>query len=131
MLAYAWASDLEKAPSDTPRPFWGAADYAGVTTGEEGIKKGSLGACAHRQQRCNERWQWQLAVSSKGIWKTAMHWPAGEMHPSKSDQTNSAEIAVKIHGTEAGIIKHHINQQVTICFIAMNRLSLVHWVDRW
>ncbi len=70
--------------------FGAAAAYAGVTTGEEGNKKGLLGACGHRQQCCNERWQWQLAVSGKGIGKTGMLLPVGEMHPSQSDQTNPA-----------------------------------------
>ena len=59
--------------------FSSAASYAGVKIGEEGIEKRLLGACAHRQQRCNKCWQRQFAVSAKGFGETGMSRPVGKI----------------------------------------------------
>ena len=54
------------------------AANTGLKIGEEGIQKGLPGACAHRKQRSNERWQRQFAASGKRFGKTWMPCPLGK-----------------------------------------------------
>jgi len=76
----------------------GVATNAGVKIGEEGIKKRLLGARTHRQQRCNKRWQGQLAVTGKGFGETWMPCPLGK----------------RVRGNQIGEVQQKLLDKITV-----------------
>jgi hypothetical protein len=74
------------------------AANTGMKIGEKGIEKGLLGARTHRQQRCDERWQRQLALSGKGFGETWMPCPLGK----------------RVRGNQIGEIQQELLDKITV-----------------